>query len=223
MKIKFILFVFFICFNSYSQELLTGKVSFLNKDNQVILVEGVSVYWKDSSIGVISDKTGNYSIPFSKDSNILVFKMLGFKQESITIEDMKTYNHTLIEQSDQLDEVVVSKRKKSIQKSYFKTQNIVNVSSEELLKAACCNVSESFETNPSIDVNYSNAITGVKQVRMLGLESPYLLITEENIPMVRGASQVFGLSLSLVRGLKVCKLPKELEVLLMDLKVSQDK
>ena len=194
MKIKFILFVFFICFNSYSQELLTGKVSFLNKDNQVILVEGVSVYWKDSSIGVISDKTGNYSIPFSKDSNILVFKMLGFKQESITIEDMKTYNHTLIEQSDQLDEVVVSKRKKSIQKSYFKTQNIVNVSSEELLKAACCNVSESFETNPSIDVNYSNAITGVKQVRMLGLESPYLLITEENIPMVRGASQVFGLS-----------------------------
>jgi len=194
MKIKFILFVFFICFNSYSQELLTGKVSFLNKDNEVILVEGVSVYWKDSSIGVISDKTGNYSIPFSKDSNILVFKMLGFKQESITIEDMKTYNHTLIEQSDQLDEVVVSKRKKSIQKSYFKTQNIVNVSSEELLKAACCNVSESFETNPSIDVNYSNAITGVKQVRMLGLESPYLLITEENIPMVRGASQVFGLS-----------------------------
>ena len=194
MKIKFILFVFFICFNSYSQELLTGKVSFLNKDNQVILVEGVSVYWKDSSIGVISDKTGNYSIPFSKDSNILVFKMLGFKQESITIEDMKTYNHTLIEQSDQLDEVVVSKRKKSIQKSYFKTQNIVNVSSEELLKAACCNVSESFETNPSIDVNYSNAITGVKQVRMLCLESPYLLITEENIPMVRGASQVFGLS-----------------------------
>ena len=194
MKIKFILFVFFIFFNSYSQELLTGKVSFLNKDNQVILVEGVSVYWKDSSIGVISDKTGNYSIPFSKDSNILVFKMLGFKQESITIEDMKTYNHTLIEQSDQLDEVVVSKRKKSIQKSYFKTQNIVNVSSEELLKAACCNVSESFETNPSIDVNYSNAITGVKQVRMLGLESPYLLITEENIPMVRGASQVFGLS-----------------------------
>ena len=194
MKIKFILFVFFICFNSYSQELLTGQVSFLNKDNEVILVEGVSVYWKDSSIGVISDKTGNYSIPFSKDSNILVFKMLGFKQESITIEDMKTYNHTLIEQSDQLDEVVVSKRKKSIQKSYFKTQNIVNVSSEELLKAACCNVSESFETNPSIDVNYSNAITGVKQVRMLGLESPYLLITEENIPMVRGASQVFGLS-----------------------------
>ena len=135
MKIKFIFFIFFICFSSYSQELLTGKVSFLNKDNKVVLLEGVNIYWKDSSIGVISDKTGNYSIPFSKDSNILVFQILGFKQENIIIENIKTYNQILIEQSDQLDEVVVSKRKKSIQKSYFKTQNIVNVSSDELLKA----------------------------------------------------------------------------------------
>ena len=63
-----------------------------------------------------------------------------------------------------------------------------------MLRAACCNISESVETNPSIDVNYSNAVTGVKQVKMLGLESPYLLITEENIPMIRGASQVYGLS-----------------------------
>ena len=93
-----------------------------------------------------------------------------------------------------LDEVTVNKKRKTIQKSYFKTQNIINVSSDELLKAACCNISESFETNPSIDVNYSNAVTGVKQVKMLGLESPYLLITEENIPMIRGASQVYGLS-----------------------------
>jgi outer membrane receptor for ferrienterochelin and colicins len=100
----------------------------------------------------------------------------------------------MIEDENILDEVVVDKKRKTIQKSYFKTQNITNVSSEELLKAACCNISESFETNPSIDVNYSNAITGTKQVKMLGLESPYLLITEENIPMIRGASQVYGLS-----------------------------
>jgi len=112
----------------------------------------------------------------------------------MVIDTQEKYNHIMTEDSNVLDEVIISKRKNTIQKSYFKTQNIVNVSSDELLKAACCNISESFETNPSIDVSFSNAITGVKQVRMLGLESPYLLITEENIPMVRGASQVFGLS-----------------------------
>ena len=68
-------------------------------------------------------------------------------------------------------------------------QNIIKISEDELLKAACCNLSESFETNPSVDVNHSDAITGTKQIEMLGLKSPYILITEENIPMVRGASQ----------------------------------
>ena len=63
-----------------------------------------------------------------------------------------------------------------------------------MLKAACCNLSESFETNPAIDVNFSDAITGTKQIKMLGLSSPYLLISEENIPMVRGASQAYGLT-----------------------------
>ena len=83
--------------------------------------------------------------------------------------------------------------------------NIVSVSSDELLKAACCNVSESFETNPSIDVSFSNAITGVKEVKMLGLESPYLLITEENIPMVRVRLKFLVYHSSLERGLKVCR------------------
>jgi outer membrane receptor for ferrienterochelin and colicin len=68
------------------------------------------------------------------------------------------------------------------------------MTSKELLKAACCNLAESFETNPSIDVNFSDALTGTKQIKMLGLTSPYLMITEENIPSVRGASQAYGLS-----------------------------
>ena len=92
-----------------------------------------------------------------------------------------------------LDEVTVSKRRNSAQRTYLMPQNIINISEEELLKAACCNLSESFETNPSVDVNHNDAITGTKQIEMLGLKSPYILITEENIPMVRGASQTFGL------------------------------
>src|SRR5690606_34390767 len=33
-----------------------------------------------------------------------------------------------------------------------------------------------------------------RQIKMLGLTSPYILITTENIPIIRGASQAFGLS-----------------------------
>jgi outer membrane receptor for ferrienterochelin and colicins len=95
---------------------------------------------------------------------------------------------------DTLQEIKVQSTRKSIQKSLTATANTTLLTSKELLKAACCNLAESFETNPSIDVHFSDALTGTKQIKMLGLTSPYLLITEENIPSVRGASQAYGLS-----------------------------
>jgi outer membrane receptor for ferrienterochelin and colicins len=95
---------------------------------------------------------------------------------------------------DTLKVVKVKATRNKIQKSLLKTANTTVLSSKELLKAACCNLAESFETNPSIDVSYADALTGTKQIKMLGLTSPYLMITEENIPSVRGASQAYGLS-----------------------------
>jgi len=95
---------------------------------------------------------------------------------------------------DTLKAVKVESTRKSLKKSYTVTANTTTMTSHELLKAACCNLAESFETNPSIDVNFSDALTGTKQIKMLGLTSPYLMITEENIPSVRGASQAYGLT-----------------------------
>ncbi|MFK7059429.1 TonB-dependent receptor [Flavobacterium oreochromis] len=95
---------------------------------------------------------------------------------------------------DSLKTITIQSKRDKIEKSLLKATNTTVLSSKELLKAACCNLAESFETNPSIDVNYSDALTGTKQIKMLGLTSPYLLIAEENIPSVRGASQVFGMS-----------------------------
>ncbi|MEO0038161.1 MAG: Vitamin transporter BtuB [Bacteroidota bacterium] len=101
-----------------------------------------------------------------------------------------TYNFS----QTKLEDVKIESQKKGMRKSLTTTTNTTLVSSKELLKAACCNLAESFETNPSIDVNFSDALTGTKQIKMLGLTSPYLMITEENIPSVRGASQAYGLS-----------------------------
>ena len=95
---------------------------------------------------------------------------------------------------DTLQEIKVETQMKGIRKSLTSTVNTSTMTSKELLKAACCNLAESFETNPSIDVNFSDALTGTKQIRMLGLTSPYLMITEENIPSVRGASQAYGMT-----------------------------
>lgn len=97
-------------------------------------------------------------------------------------------------QQDTLATVTVRASSNSIRKSQRTVTNTSVMTSRELLKAACCNLAESFETNPSIDVNFTDALTGAKQIKMLGLTSPYLMITEENIPSVRGASQTFGMT-----------------------------
>ena len=110
----------------------------------------------------------------------LLVSALTFSQEEIKKDTLKT--------------VKVQANKKGLKKSLYGTANTTLVTSKELLKAACCNLAESFETNPSIDVNFSDALTGTKQIKLLGLTSPYILITEENIPSVRGASQAYGLS-----------------------------
>ena len=69
-----------------------------------------------------------------------------------------------------------------------------NIDKKELLKAACCNLSESFETNATVDVSFSNAVTGTKQLKMLGLDQKYTSLTQELLPQIRGLASAYGLN-----------------------------
>ncbi|GEN74866.1 TonB-dependent receptor domain-containing protein [Chryseobacterium hagamense] len=71
---------------------------------------------------------------------------------------------------------------------------VFNIDKKELLKAACCNLSESFETNATVDVSFSNAVTGTKQLKMLGLDQKYTSLTKELLPEIRGLASAYGLS-----------------------------
>ncbi|WP_234989617.1 TonB-dependent receptor [Cellulophaga tyrosinoxydans] len=193
MKLVLFSIVFGGLFATYAQEKVEGMVMEANSENKHIGLPGASVYWMNSQIGVITNEEGLFSIPFKKEYNKLIISYVGFESDTLTIMTPKMVHHTL-KPSNELNEVVVEQKRDAVQKTYFSSQNVVTINSAELLKAACCNLSESFETNPAIDVNFSDALTGTKQIQMLGLTSPYLLITQENIPSVRGASQAYGLT-----------------------------
>ncbi len=177
---------------AFSQEKVEGVVLDSEGSNALTL-SGANVYWQDSQTGVVTDFDGKFSIPYLKEFNRLIISYVGFESDTLTINEPKTLR-IVLKPSNELDEVVVQQERDAIQKTYFSPQNVITVNSAELLKAACCNLAESFETNPAIDVNLSDGLTGTKQIQMLGLTSPYLLITQENIPMVRGASQAYGLT-----------------------------
>ncbi|MDY2586966.1 TonB-dependent receptor [Winogradskyella aquimaris] len=154
---------------------------------------GANVYWLGSSVGAITAEDGTFSLPYKFSFNKLVVSYVGFKTDTLTVNKNRYIKHVL-KASEELDAVTVTSRKQSTSKSFLKATNTMTVSADELLKAACCNLSESFETNPSIDVNFADAVSGTKQIKMLGLNSPYILIATENIPAIRGASQAYGLS-----------------------------
>ena len=154
---------------------------------------GAEVYWENTEIGVSTDEQGNFTLKNTPDSHALVVKYVGYQTKTIKVTGQAPLHIQLAPEAD-LDEVVVTQKRAKVMKSQFQVANIQTMSSGELLKAACCNLSESFSTNPSIDVNFSDAVTGNKQIKMLGLTSPYILMAEENIPAMRGASQAYGLS-----------------------------
>ena len=188
--------IFIVCMSCgvvFSQDPLNGIVQY-QENNKTYPLTGASVFWQNTTIGTVTDIEGAFQLERTPETDLLIISYVGFKTDTLKIQ-MPFITHQMIQdQDDELDEVTLTQRRKASQKSYIETQNILKVSSDELLKAACCNLSESFETNPAIDVNFSDALTGTKQIKMLGLSSTYLLISEENIPMVRGASQAYGLT-----------------------------
>jgi len=176
-----------------SQEKINGTILEANDKNEHIGLAGANVYWLHTTIGTVTDIDGEFVIPYSEEHTKLLISYVGFKTDTLTITKPKKIHHWL-NPVDNLDAVTITSRKQATAKSYLQAANTFTVSSDELLKAACCNLSESFETNPSIDVNFADAVTGTRQIKMLGLTSPYILIATENIPSIRGASQAFGLS-----------------------------
>ena len=94
----------------------------------------------------------------------------------------------------QIEGVKLTREKEATAISKKEAGLIFNISSKELLKAACCNLSESFETNATVDVSFSNAVTGTKQLKMLGLDQKYTLLTKEQLPEIRGLASAYGLN-----------------------------
>lgn len=190
-KIVFILLVFPLFL--FSQERVTGTIFEETAKGETVPLTGANVYWHNTSVGVITDIDGSFSVPYKKEYSKLIISYVGFKTDTLTITKPGKITHSL-QSTSALDEVTITAKKEATTKLYLKAENTMVVGSDELLKAACCNLSESFETNPSIDVNFADAVSGTRQIKMLGLTSPYILIATENIPSVRGASQAYGLS-----------------------------
>ena len=153
---------------------------------------GANVYWAGTSVGVATDIDGRFQLEPVKSTNLLVTSFMGFHND--TTEVTAHSELTIVLVSDLLlEEVDIVERKMAVLRSRVSALQTETITGEALCMAACCNLSESFETSASVDVAYSDAATGAKQIRLLGLSGTYVQMLTENTPNIRGLAQAFGM------------------------------
>lgn len=180
--------------------ILEGKV--LHAQTHLPL-QGASVKLVKRNVGTITDSNGAFRLPLSKGEELsrLIVGYVGFKSDTVAFEQEFNPDSTSLtillypaETPLDLSAVTVRYERKSTEISLLGAIKQERINGTELLRAACCNLSESFETTPSVDVGYTDAVSGYRQIEMLGLAGSNTFYTRENIPENRGLASVTGLT-----------------------------
>ena len=187
-----ILFLLTFTFSSFAQNVIEGTV-YEEIDGKKQPLPGVNVYWKIANVGTVTDASGHYSIEIHPTYKCLVFSFVGYENDTVHhMAQPQHYDHVMSTPLT-LSEVEIAARQKAQYVSSFDPRHIEHITGEALRRCACCSLAESFETNASVDVAYADAVTGAKQIELLGLSGLYTQMMTENMPNFRGLASAFGL------------------------------
>jgi len=194
MKIIFyFLFTLLISVGTYAQS-LTGIVYEVNDKNEKVPLLGTNVFWMETQIGTTSDANGVFMLrKVNEEPMNLIISYIGYKPDTLLIPAEQENIEIVLSVNRELQEVVISGTSLSKFIDELDAKQTEVITSKELLKAACCNLSESFTTNASVDVQFQDAVTGAKQIQLLGLSGLYTQMLFENIPTLKGLGNTFGL------------------------------
>ncbi|MBR5852927.1 MAG: TonB-dependent receptor [Alistipes sp.] len=175
-----------------AQRSLSGIVTDATTNQPLI---GASLYWKNTTAGATTTTDGSYTIKRVSSFDTLVIDYLGYDIKEMEVEkSITTLDIELQPSAVDIDEVVVEGQQRG---NYSKSTGIARqeqISFAGLCKMACCSLAESFENSASVTVGYSDAISGARQIKMLGLAGTYTQILDENRPIMQGAGATYGLS-----------------------------
>lgn len=185
----------FLMFNSITQAQSTFSGWIVNTDGDTLI--GATIHWQDSSnIGTVANAEGWFEIARIDTSNghILEIRHVGY--EAVEVEIFPYENHLRLEVPSDLmmeEAVVIEETQRDAFSSTLNPLNVENLSSCELKRAACCSLAESFENNGTVNVGFSDAVTGAREIEMLGLRGIYTQMMVENRPTLNRLGRAYGL------------------------------
>lgn len=186
----FVILSVFAVFGASAQK-ISGKVF---DENTKETLPYCNVYWLEGGGGAITDNEGVFVIQKKNNKQTkLVFSYTGYANDTVLIGEKTSVDVALKSVGTTLGMVEIKERVKSTYLSKMSLEQKEIISSEGLKHLACCNLGESFENSASVDVGYSDAVSGSKQIQLLGLTGVYSQLLLENMPFLRGLSAPFGL------------------------------
>lgn len=175
------------------KNLIKGVVLESDDQGHFSPLKAASIIWLGTNHGVTTDSSGVFQLTQHDSLKQLVISHAGYQADTINVSPLNELK-IILATNKQLSEVVVTSKQRSTYVSLLNPIRMQVMTEKELFKAACCNLSESFETNPSVDVSYNDAVTGSKQIQLLGLSGNYTQLTVENLPGPRGIATPLGLN-----------------------------
>ena len=176
---------------------LTGKITGTTIENgskEALPLFQANIHWIGTTTGVTSDENGDFSLDRVASTNNLVVSFIGYRTDTLVVPESQKHVEVTLNPMEGLDEVTVVDRQKGSYILRIAAIQTETVTSEGLQKLPCCNLAESFENTATVDVGYADAVSGARQIKMLGLAGKYSQILVEKKPAVRGLSSNFGIS-----------------------------
>ena len=205
MKIKIVLSIVYVFLSVLS---FAQNVKGLVKDAKGEPIVGAHVYWMDKSAEALTDENGGFELLRKTKETMIHVEFVGYDMVMVTLKKDQTEVTIDMKEPKILNQVEVRGKKQDNAVSSLDGRQVEKISSTELKKAPCCNLSESFETNGTVDVAYADAITGAKEIQMLGLRGIYTQLLVENRPDFYGLATPYALEYipgTWLRGIDISK------------------
>ena len=192
-KYSLLLPLLLICGSVFAQT-VKGSVSGSRSGSANEALPMATVHWMGGTHAAYTDDRGFFSIDRrANDTRLLIASFIGYKSDTINVVDFSKEILFTLKEQNELDAAVVTGRQEVNFLSRIAPIRTEVITAAGLCKMACCNLAESFENSASVSVGYADAVTGARQIRLLGLSGIYTQMSDENRPTMRGLLTPFGL------------------------------
>lgn len=189
-----LLILFLIAAIPIAAQTISGIVYEKDESGNLNPLSNANIYLLEENRGTASQVDGSFSIELNSDEPVkLIVSYIGYQPDTLSVAPSDEKLEIILSINRELQEIVVSDFSYTKYFDNLAPQQTEVLTSKELLKAACCNLAESFTTNASIDVQYEDAVIGSRQIQLLGLAGSYTQFMYENIPTLNGLGSSFGL------------------------------